>query len=256
MFIVFVVVPNGNSVAIVRSFEEEIFPAVIETAPIVFIVGSKFILPEAIIKAPTLNLEFKDPLNLLPPPKVKALLDISFCIFTELLRMFISMLLVKLPDMLIKLGVLMVSDPTASSLPARSIEVKLEPDKSRLGVALEVIEPVSAKFPTMVKVFPTTLSQFTLLLDTNDKLDIVEFTKDIGACPVLVTYTFGLLVAKNEAVIGPTPLPPRYTKEAVCTVSNVRVLCAVALPVTYMAVSGGIKLKSALVFEYKIPVPV
>ena len=37
---------------------------------------------------------------------------------------------------------------------------------------------------------------------------------------------------------------------------NVRVLGAVALPVTYMAVSGGVKEKVPPLFEYKLPNPV
>ena len=153
MFIVFVLPMVAESVPINRSLEEDIFPAVIETAPIVFIVGSRFMLPEVIAKAPTLKLVPKDPLNLLPPPKVNVLLDISFCIFTELLKIFIAILLVKLPDILIKLGVLMVNEPVCNSLPTRSIEVKLEPDKIKLGVAEEVIEPVKVKFPAMVRVW-------------------------------------------------------------------------------------------------------
>ena len=209
VFIVFTPLPVVVRFPIVRSFEEDIFPAASVTSPMVFIVGSKFMLPEAIIKAPTLNLEFKDPLNLLPPPKVNVELDISFCTFIELLKMFIAMLLVKLPDILIKLGVLIVSEPTFNSLPAKSIEVKLEPERVKLGVALEVIEPVKVKFPTMVNNFPTALFQFAVLPEVKDRPDIVEFSKVIGACPVLVTYTFGLEPDPRSATIVPAPLPAK-----------------------------------------------
>ena len=50
-----------------------------------------------------------------------------------------------------------------------------------------LIELVSSKLLEIVRVCPTTLSQFILLLDTKDKLDTVEVKKDIGAAPVLVT---------------------------------------------------------------------
>ena len=243
---------------IATSFEEEIVPAYIITEVRLLVARLRFILPEVIFKVPTVNLEFKNGVKLDPPPKVNALLEISFSTFTELLKMFIATpLLVRLLDIVIILGVLMVSEPTFNSLFAKSIEVKPDPDKSRLGVALDVIEPVKVKFPTMVRVFPVKLFQFAVLLDINDRLDIVEVSKYIGVpAPVVVTYTFGLLVVPRSAVMYPDPLPPRYTKEAVCTVSNVRVLGAVALPVTYIAVNGGVKLRLVPLFIYKLLIPV
>jgi len=153
VFITFVVAPVATRFPIVKPFEEDMIPSVSVTVPIVFIVGSRFMLPLRICNAPTSNLEFRDPLNLLPPPKVNVELEILFCTFTELLKMFIAMLLVKLPDILIILGVLIVRSPVRNSLPAKSIEVKPDPERSKLGVALEVIEPVKVKFPAIVRVW-------------------------------------------------------------------------------------------------------
>jgi len=42
----------------------------------------------------------------------------------------------------------------------------------------------------------------------------------------------------------------------VCIVSNVRILSLAALPVTYIAVNGGIKLRLVPLFVYRLPVPV
>jgi len=206
---VFILLPLTIKFPIVRSFEEDMAPVVSVTVPIVFIEGSRFMLPLEIVNATTLNLEFKNGVKLDPPPKVNVELDISLFIATELLKIFIAILLVKLPDIVIKLGVLMVSEPVFNSLPAKSIEVKLEPERIKLGVALEVIEPVRVKLPVIVKFWLIRLSQFTLLPDIKDRLAIVEVAKDIGACPVLVTYTFGLLVVPRSADIFPTPLPPK-----------------------------------------------
>ena len=206
---VFIPLPLTIRFPIVRSFEEDTVPAVSVAVPIVFIVGSKFMLPLEIANTPTLNLEFKNGVKLDPPPRVNVELEISLFIATELLKIFMATLLVKLPDMVIKLGVLIVSEPTLSSLPAKSMEVKPDPERIKLGVTLEVIDPVRVRLPVIVKFWLIVLSQFTLLLDTKNKLDIVEVANDIGACPVLVTYTFGTLVVPNEADIFPTPLPPK-----------------------------------------------
>ena len=165
---------------IATSFEEEIVPAYISTELRLLVARLKSILPELTVNVPTVNLEFKNGVKLDPPPKVKVLLETLFSIFTELVKMFIAtLLLVKLLDIVITLGVLIVSEPVRNSLPAKSMEVKLEPDKIKLGVALEVIEPVKVKFPAMVKSCPTTLFQFAVLPDIKDRPDIVEELNDI-----------------------------------------------------------------------------
>ena len=153
MFIVFLVVPDAMvRFPRVRSFEEETFPAVIEMFPILLVARLRFILPEVMANVPTVNLG-PDGVSLAPPPKVIVLLEISLFSSKELLKMFIAILLVKLPVMLIALVVLIVKKPVRNSLPAKSMEVKLEPERTKLGVMLEVIEPVKVKFPAMVRVW-------------------------------------------------------------------------------------------------------
>ena len=194
---------------IVKSFEEDIVPAVSDTASILLVARLRYKLPESTFNAPTLNLLFKDAVNLLPPPKVKVLLEMLLFTTTELLKILIAILPAKLPDTVIVLGVLIVNEPTARSLPAKSMEVKPDPERSRLGVAVVLIELDKVKLPVMVKVCPATLNQFAVLLDIKDRLDIVEVLKVTLAPPLLVTYTFGLDPDPRFAVISPTPSPPK-----------------------------------------------
>ena len=105
----------------------------------------------------------------------------------ELLVIVTAALLVKLPDILNGDGRLSVNEPVLSDLFTNIREVNPDPEISRLGVALEVIELDKAKLVDIVRVCEPVLSQFALLLDTKDKLDIVEVRKDIGAAPVFVT---------------------------------------------------------------------
>jgi len=180
VLIVFLVVPDAMvRFPIVKSFEEDIVPAVSDTAPILLVARLRFILPESTFNAPILNLLFKDAVKILPPPKVKVLLEILLLTTTELLKILIGILPSKLPDIVIALGVLIVSEPIFNSLPANSMEVKPDPERSKLGVAVVFIELDKVKLPVIVKVCPGTLFQFAVLLDINDRLDIVEVLNDM-----------------------------------------------------------------------------
>ena len=194
----------------VMSFEAETVPTLrVNVFVIILVVVSpKSTLPEVTVSDPTVKLE-PDGVSLPPFVKVSTLLEKLFITVTGLCIILTSILLVKLPDTVILLGVSIVRSPVIKSLPAKSMEVKLELERIKLGVALEVIEPVSVKFPTIVRYSPAVLSQFTLLPDIKDRPDIVEVKKDIGALPVLVTYTFGLLVIPRSAVIFPIPSPAK-----------------------------------------------
>ena len=225
--------PFAENVLIIRSFEEEIVPAVSEAAPILLVVRLRFMLPEVIVKLPTVNLVSKDGVKLLPPPKVSVLLEISLFVTTELVKRFIAILLVSALFIVIALVVLIVNEPVLNCLPAKSMEVKLEPERIKSGVALEVIVPTRVRFPAIVTVWVATLFQFTLVPGAKVKGPSVEFVKVIGACPVLVTSTAGLLVVPREAVIGPVPIPAKDAVDALNCVSKVSVLLAAVLPVTY-----------------------
>ena len=169
-------VPTAEvSVPIVRSFEDETIPSLIKSSSILLVARLRsMLLDVSTYRISVVNLEFKNGVKLDPFCIINHLLVISFSTFTELFLMYISILLVRLLDIVITLGVLMVSEPTFNSLPAKSMEVKLEPERVRLGVALEVIEPVKVKFPAIVKVLPAALFQSTLLLDIKDRPDIME----------------------------------------------------------------------------------
>jgi len=106
-----------------------------------------------------------------------------------------------------------VSVPVFSCSSTRDRELNPDPERSRLGVAVVLIELDKAKLPVIVKVCPATLFQFAVLLDINDRLDIVEVAKVIGDAAVLVTYTFGLAIVPKEPVIDPPPAPPKNIVE-------------------------------------------
>ena len=155
--------PFAENVLIIRSFEEDIVPAVSETAPILLVVRLRFMLPEVIVKLPTVSLVSKDGVRLLPPPKVSVLLEISLFVITELVKRFIAILLVSALFIVIALVVLIVNEPVLSCLPAKSMEVKLELERIKSGVALEVIVPTRVRFPAIVTAWLATLFQFTLV---------------------------------------------------------------------------------------------
>lgn len=82
------------------------------------------------------------------------------------------------------------------------------PLKTRVGVLLAVIEPVNVKLPDIVRVCEPEVFQFALLPDGKVKLDIDADENVIGALPVLSTYTAGIELVPNEAVIDPDKAPP------------------------------------------------
>lgn len=155
--------PFAENVLIIKSFEEDIVPAVSETVPILLVVRLRFMLPEVIVKLPTVSLVSKDGVRLLPPPKVSVLLEISLFVITELVKRFIAILLVSALFIVIALVVLIVNEPVLSCLPAKSMEVKLELERIKSGVALEVIVPTRVRFPAIVTAWLATLFQFTLV---------------------------------------------------------------------------------------------
>ena len=140
---------------------------------------------------------------------VRVLLEKLLVTATELVKIVTAALLIRLPDTSIAFGVSIVRLPVFSCLSTNFKEVKVEPRSIKLGVALEVIEPVNSNFSVIVTSCPATLLQFTLLLDIKNNEFNLDVENDIGALPVLVTYTYGTLVEPSEADIVPIPVPPR-----------------------------------------------
>ena len=91
-------------------------------------------------------------------------------------------------------------------LPA--IVIVLLPLNIKFGVLLAVIEPVNVKLPDIVRVCEPKVFQFTLVPCRKVKLDIDADENVIGALPVLSTYTAGIELVPNEAVIDPDKAPP------------------------------------------------